>query len=502
CLLLFDSGRYCLAAAGFVFSLLSRESGVMFLLLLFLWHLARKPDREESVYRRERKIIGFVFVPLTLVYVVFRFTVLHLSKMQGEPFLIRFLTAQRALLDYLRLLVWPSSLSMERHLSFITQVTAAWVIGGFFTLVVLLLLVFFTRKERLFFLPVCWFLVNYLSVSGMFIPLNGNLSEHWMYLASMGFWIGVVFGIKRFVTNSLRREKLALVILSAASLLYATRSIIRNRDWQDPLSFFQKAIRVSPHSSSLHHNLGSTLTDRGQHKEALRYFEKAIELNPNFVLALIGAARCHCHLGNLERSLVFYKKALAIKPDHPFALFDLATMALEKGDYQQAAKQLNTIFRTSPAFQPAWRVAGNLELRLGNSEKALFFYRRAVKMNPEDDIARNGLGVAYQRLGKIRESILEFQAACRLKPDEPGYWQNLAKAYQQVAQYQASIQAYQRCLVLSPDNLEVMNDLGISLAMAGQVSQAVALWEKVLETNPDFQPAIENLRLAQKNLKR
>ncbi len=275
-----------------------------------------------------------------------------------------------------------------------------------------------------------------------------------MYLASMGFWTLMVLVVEKVGQHFYWKDKVVTAFLIVVALAYGVRAAVRNLDWRDPLNFFKKAITVAPNSPQLYHNLGSTLAERGRHREALTAYEQALRLKPDYMWPLIGAARSYLVLGEREKALEFYERGLKLKPDQPVILVDLAKMALNEGDLVRAGRLLTKILQTNQSFQPAWRMAGTWQLQSGHPEKAISFYRRAVKMLPEDDAAHNGLGVVYQR-----------------------------------------------CLALVPGNSEVLNDLGVSLAGAGRVKEAAEVWRKILMVHPEFAPAKQNLHLAEQVLK-
>lgn len=501
-ILLFDAERYGWASCCLVCSLLSRESGVMFLPLIVLWYLVTGLKGPVETSRRKLAVIVFIFLPIVLCYVTLRFTVLKFAEFEGaEPFLVRTFTAFRALLEYIRLLIFPASLSMERHLQFVRDFFHPWVISGFLVFMAFPLLIFLFRKKPQRYFPVAWFFLNYLFVSNIVVKLNGNFREHWMYLAQAGFWLGIVMFIREWNCRSQKVRILTFWFLILLGLGYGARTMVRNLDWQDPIIFFQKAVRVAPDSAKLHFNLATSLNAAGQHEAALASFQQALRLKPNYVLALIGCARAYRAIGQEEKAMKFYQKVLQLKPDHCLVLFDLAEMCLRKGNKQESALLVNRILRTSPSFQPAYRLAGELALSNGNVEQAVKFLQVAVYMYPEDAQAHNLLAIVYQQKGEKKKALSEWEKACRLNPKEVAYQQNLAKMYQLLGRHRQAIQIYRQCLKLLPGNSELMNDLAVSLANNNQVQEAISIWKKILQDNPDFQPARTNLKLAEKTFR-
>lgn len=61
-------------------------------------------------------------------------------------------------------------------------------------------------------------------------------------------------------------------------LLHATKTILRNYDWESEYTLFMAGISVNHRNAKLYNNVGHALESQGKFKDALLYFSKAAEL--------------------------------------------------------------------------------------------------------------------------------------------------------------------------------------------------------------------------------
>ena len=100
--------------------------------------------------------------------------------------------------------------------------------------------------------------MNFFAVSGIFIQLNANFSEHFIYSGIAGIVIYLPLFLKKFI----KKEKVFTFLLCILCFIYGIRSVLRNFDWKNPEKFYEKAISQSS-ACALHHNLGIECLKKG-----------------------------------------------------------------------------------------------------------------------------------------------------------------------------------------------------------------------------------------------
>jgi protein O-mannosyl-transferase len=177
---------YSISLSSFVLALLSREGCLILPLLLYLYLVV-------FIDKKERESISLVpFLIIGVIYILARLTVLNF----GETTLIshkvvllnRLMMTARAIFIYLSLLILPINLRMERYLIPPKTIFDPIVFLSLFGIICIFVITFkLYKRSKIVFFAIAWFFLNLLPYSNI-IPLNAMMAEHWLYLASIGFF--------------------------------------------------------------------------------------------------------------------------------------------------------------------------------------------------------------------------------------------------------------------------------------------------------------------------
>ena len=90
------------------------------------------------------------------------------------------------------------------------------------------------RKIRI--LGVSWFVLGFLPISNLF-PLNAQVAEHWIYMASAGFLL-MLAGFACAIPA--RYQRLLAMAVPLAVVALGVRTAYRAADWADPETFYRQ----------------------------------------------------------------------------------------------------------------------------------------------------------------------------------------------------------------------------------------------------------------------
>jgi tetratricopeptide (TPR) repeat protein/uncharacterized membrane protein len=244
----------------------------------------------------------------------------------------------RALGDYTSLIFYPGNLHMERavwtapsYRSF--EVWQQNLRAEYLSLIGLATIAGFVfacwsrlpgRKIRVF--GVSWFVLGFLPISNLF-PLNAQVAEHWIYMASAGFLV-MLAGFACAIPARCQRHLAA--VLPLAVLALGVRTAIRAADWADPETFYRRTVAAGG-------------------------FPERVNLN----LADVCAAK-----GNLTEAEAILRKTVADFPSYPPARIQLGTNLLNQGRKDEAAQYLSfnshTADMVAATTPQSWHAAINL----------------------------------------------------------------------------------------------------------------------------------------------
>ena len=293
--ILFINGKTFLSrivsSLSFIFALLSKEVALIFPVVLLAWiNFQRKRDSGKAVEPGLKPASVAPFFAIAFIYVVLRMTVLRFSdKILPQDLSLNFgtrlLTSFKTLTYYIRLLLSPFGLHAEYM---VEPVRSFFTIDFLMSLagivVITILLVWAYRTDRILFFWGIFFLITLFPVMNV-IPINAQMSEHFLYVPSIGFFMvftGMIYSISR-LKRFHSYQWLPAVILTLIIFCCVVITIDRNADWRDEITLFQKTTESSPGSYRAHFNLGVAYYNAGLYNEAIIEFRNALELNPESI---------------------------------------------------------------------------------------------------------------------------------------------------------------------------------------------------------------------------
>ena len=375
----------------YALSILSKEIGIILPLMLLLYHTAfldnaRIKNRVRSLY------IPYILV--FLVYLFMRKTMLDFSGaapsfvMARYPLYQRLLTTSKAIIVYLRLIILPLGLHMERTIKVARSLFEPEALGAVIAIIAISLATFNAYKRRLkkVFFAIMWFFVGLIPVSNI-VPINSFIAEHWIYLSAIGIFAMIGMGIV-FLSKRKAGKVLSILIVLSLSVFYMHLTIERNKGWKDEVTFFKETLKYSPNNARLHLNFGNTYLELGNKKEAIEEYRKAIKLRPDDAIAYGNIGTAHMGLGRHKEAQGYIEKALSIKPDFPDALYNLGVIYEQMGYADKAEKNFKDALKYNPRFLNCHMRLGSICLNRGDVEKAKEHWREALKINPKEKDAK------------------------------------------------------------------------------------------------------------------
>ncbi len=328
----------------FVLALMSKESAIVTpaLAMVCLWLIAPRRWNWRSYLRT---------IPLWVVaalYMIARSTILDFNRtfdfyqkpnFYTENIWYRIFTALATLPEYKSLLIWPAELHIDRTFPvFVSFLTLPVVLGFAMILTGLLWAVWSYRRGRLG-LPwgFAWFGAAHAPHTGILVAVNALVLEHWMYLPSVGLFLGASASlVPRLKSPSTRY--LTGFLFAAAVIALGTRTWQQNKMWADPVSFYSHIIHFSPDVPRVHNNLGMALADLGRFDEAIHEYKETIRLSAGLPQPYHNLAQLYFSRGDVHEAQEYYEKALEQDPHFFYSAFALSEIWRSRGNMEFADK--------------------------------------------------------------------------------------------------------------------------------------------------------------------
>ena len=434
--------------ALFIFALLSKELAVVFpfVILAYLFYFQRdKPLR----YILSK---AWPFFAISGAYIVLRLFLLNFHTLRPLALMhvslfTRLTVIPKIIFTYIKLLIYPVGLHMSWEIVRPTSAPALAI-----SLLALGAMIFFcfrllkNAKSKVAAFLFSWSLIFFLPQSGLF-PINAFVSEHFIYLSSIPYFLLIVFLLNKYL-----RPKLFIVAVAGLVIFYSLLTFSRNYDWSDPVVFYKKIILFSPSSFQAHNNLGLQYERKGMNTLALEE----------------------------------YKQALKIKPDLLEAHSNLANLYFKLARYAEALTEYKIVEKTAPSEKLAevQNNIANVYEALGLYDQALAKYKLALKLDRSLSFAHFNLARIYFTKANKPEAVRQV------------YYSLFDQGAPVQEVYLRLISAYLNSAVSVPGAKEFYNNLGVRFAGNKLMLPAIVCFKKALQLDRDFQDAYFNLGLA------
>jgi hypothetical protein len=272
--------------------------------------------------------------------------------------------------EYLRLLVWPSGQNIDHDLPVFTSAFNPRVL---FSLALLGSLAGFAvwigRRSaprpgrpsvdpafRVVAFGIGWFFVT-LAVESSLIPIVDVIYEHRAYLPSVGFFAAAatLLGLLFLKVAPENAERVTVLTGVALALLLGSLTMQRNAVWTSALTLWSDAAEKSPGKARPHLLLGEALEAARRYGDAEREFRRAVEIDPEFPPGRTSLATFLQKSGNTRDAEAEYRAVLRLDSTHHPAIFNLAELLWTSGRRDEAAALYRRFLELAPAASGSGR---------------------------------------------------------------------------------------------------------------------------------------------------
>ena len=207
------------------------------------------------------------------------------------------------------------------------------------------------------------------------MQMVADFLEHRVYISLIGF-IFIFWGIDwNLIFKNFNFKKTVFVLVLT---LFSVITFSHNSVFMDKISFWENAVKNSPHAPLAHRNLG-----------AMYWLDEKINM--------------------AEKE---YRESLKLNATEPMVHNNLGLIYAQRKDYESAIKEYEAEMEINPRFVPAFYNLGLAYWSLGNEEKAAENWIKAISLDPDYVDAYKWLIVYYQKSGQkdlAEKLLLELQ---------------------------------------------------------------------------------------------
>ena len=454
--------RYAGVMVLFALALMSKPMVVtlpVVLLLLDVWPL-RRSNARALVFEKVPLVALAIAAGLTTVIIQSR--VGALASLDALPLATRLGNAAIGYVAYVWKTIWPWPLAAFYPLFDPSPLRVVMAIAALLTMTYAA----FRIRERHPYVWVgwCWYVVTITPVIGFVQAGEQGMADRFMYVPMIGLLIAAAWGARPLLSRTAGGGMLP-ALAAGLVIVWTVAARAQAAHWENSLTLWEHAARVTPGSYIAHENLGQALRERGRLDEALASYERARSLAP---------AHSPGYLAVIDNSI--------------------GLVLTRQGRTGEARDRFAAAVRSDPRLAEARSNLGNALASDGRAAEAIEHYREAIRLKPDYVEPRVGLGGALLRSGRAADAAVEYRAAIALDGNLAQAHNGLGGALATQGDDRAALAEYSEALRLDPRLTSAHHNIALLYLKSGDATQARRHLEAALTIDPGYEPARQALK--------
>lgn len=477
---------YLLSILCFLLGLATKEAALVTPVLMLLFDLYFPSDHEGTIRARIKYHLLFWAIIAVGAFGFIRQVIVH-PEMHDRPWLVHLLTEAKAVVEYLRLLIFPAGLTIDHDLreslSFDwPALRAILIIAGLFVIAFLL-----RKKNRVLSFSLLWFFVN---VAPFFIVRLGDyMAERWVYAASLGFALGMS-EVLLIVVRRYRRAGIAFIL--GIIVLWGALTLMRNAVFQDPLALWADAARKAPEKTRPYTNLCGAYLERGNIPLAIQMCSTAVEKGSDDDETYINLSSAHFYNHDMKKAEAILLSRSRISQLSTYH-YNLGIIYSREKKYHEAIQEFQQVLKKKPRNLAAYASIGECYLLLNDRKKADEYYRKTIQQIPQSGEDYLLLAVSYSQLGQPEKVSECFSQALRTEPLNVNIRLVIANEYFVRKMYAEAYRHFSIMAKIAPNLAAAYIGMGRAMLEQGDLKEARKQFTRALSLVPQGSPEQEDL---------
>ncbi|MDD2823199.1 MAG: hypothetical protein PHQ59_03910 [Candidatus Daviesbacteria bacterium] len=379
--------KYFLLFLFMLSSLLSKESGLLFILIIALYTLIFSRNYLRNI------LITILTTVATYSFLRFIIAGIYFNKHGLTPISIlpvqeRLVSVPKIIVFYFKTFIYPVNLSISQH----------WIVKNlntpdFFLPLLLCLLItivfglifsFLKSKKsdylKLYIFFIIWLVIGITLHLQIIFPLDMTVSDRWFYFPIIGLLgvLGVVFS--QFKYNN-RIKNIAFLSLGIIIILLSIRTINRNSNWKDGLTLYGHDVLVYNPAFDLENNYGVELFRANRFDEAEKHFAISTQVAPNWWTNWSNLGVIAERKNKIEEAKIYYQRAID-NGQYYLAYQNLAKIYLVYESPQKTVDFCEQSLKILPNNGSLWTVLSIAEYKLKQTDKSIIAIKNAYALEP------------------------------------------------------------------------------------------------------------------------
>jgi tetratricopeptide (TPR) repeat protein len=240
-------------------------------------------------------------------------------------------------------------------------------------------------------------------------------------------------------------------------------------------------------SGEAHRDLGISLLEHGEYKEALAQFDQALALGletPDlYYLRSQACSKWPREVGGcgLEQAIADVTKAIKLDPSNREYWFARGTYHLDRANQAAAFSDLDKAVELDPGFAVAYAERGSALMGMGELDRAVESFEKALELDPQECVAYRGLAEVYRDRDEYQTALAACDHALEHCPSLDSIYVVRGQIYlDHTGDGTRALSDFNRAIQIRPNEANYYFERGRAYAQLGQVAEARADYEAYL----------------------
>lgn len=226
-------------------------------------------------------------------------------------------------------------------------------------------------------------------------------------------------------------------------------------------------------------NTALDLCEDKQYQDALILFDKAIIIEPTKEHAWINKGACLAQLLEPDKALECFNRALDLNENSASTWYNKGTLLMNLERYDEAVICFTNAIKISPNNDESWANKGRSLAGLCRDEEALQVFIKALEINSK----LRPIWI-YQKHDKATELFL--QAATNFPSNVEWAWIELGNHYAWKSEYKEALQWFEKAKNKNPHNPFVYDRIAHSYDAIGEKDKAIEFMKTAVSLDPEY----------------
>gem|GEM_PF-490984 len=475
------AGFYIASILFFTLGLSTKEASIVLFPLLILFDYFFISKGLKNLFSRLKYYFLYILLISLLSAIYIHYVTMPMPDAE-RPWHTHILTELKVFAEYLKLLLIPVGLNIDHDIKPSNFIDGYVVFSLALMLTLISTAIFLKKRWPVISFAIIWVFINMAPF--LAIRLNDFMAERWMYIASIGFSIGIA---EVLILLSYYYRRAGIAIAAGIIIMFGTLTVMRNQVYASQITLWEDAAKKSQDKYRPYLNLSRAYKESGNLQLAIENAKKTIEKTDAdgiVIEAYINLSAAYDDMGEYKKAEEALKLVEKYAADNYAYYHNLGAIYLKMREYERALEAFKKALTLHPNSPLIIYSIGVCYENLSQNEKAKEYFMLATQKTPQNAQEYMGQGIAFFELGDGRKALESFYEAVKADSLDVNVRIYLADTLLGNGYHDKAFKQYLTASKISSSYAPAYKGMGKAMLAKGDIKEARGHFKKALSLLP------------------